>query len=91
MELWKIFDKTMRGVVGVGGRGGGCREKCEHCKHNSISLHFCELQQHVFLLFQSLDVSALENLSHNHVFQSGLLINEFKSQNVMFFLVFFSL
>ena len=27
MELWKIFDKTMRGVVGVGGRGGGVVER----------------------------------------------------------------
>ena len=32
-------------------------------EYNSISLHFCKFWQHVFLLFQSLDVRASEKLS----------------------------
>ena len=65
MELWKIFDKTTRVVEGRGRE----EERGEHSEQNSISLHFCEIQQHVFFLFQSLDVSALENLYHSHAFQ----------------------
>ena len=42
-------------------------------EYNSISLHFCKLRQHVSFLFQSLDVTASENLSDSQVFQSDLL------------------
>ena len=42
-------------------------------EYNSISLHFCKLRQHVFFLFQSLDVRASEDLSDSQVFQLDLL------------------
>ena len=42
-------------------------------EYNSILLHFGKLRQHLFFLFQSLDVRASENLSASKVFQSDLL------------------
>ena len=42
-------------------------------EHNSISLHFCKLWQHLVFSFQSLDVRASENPSDSQVFQSDLL------------------
>ena len=37
-------------------------------EYNSILLHFCKFWQHVFFLFQSLNVRALERLSDSQVF-----------------------
>ena len=41
-------------------------------EYNSISLHFCKPWEHFFLLFQSIDVRASENLFDSQVFQLDL-------------------
>ena len=61
MDLSKIFDKSMEGGGGEGG------------DHSLILLHFYKLRQHVFFLFQNLEVIPSENLSASQVFQLDLL------------------